>query len=87
VNILQYCLLKHSGRTPAQLGIFDEHTGTAARRRRDRQRGRGRPAGSQVSTGARKCAVPPPDGQGWQTTEQVNQRELPHVRPNPTRAR
>jgi hypothetical protein len=24
VNILQYCLLKHSGRTPAQLGIFDE---------------------------------------------------------------
>jgi len=24
VNILQYCLLKHSGRTPAQLGIFDD---------------------------------------------------------------
>ena len=24
MNILQYCLLKHSGRTPAQLGIFDE---------------------------------------------------------------
>jgi hypothetical protein len=24
VNILQYSLLKHSGRTPAQLGIFDD---------------------------------------------------------------